>query len=105
MAELLAAAAHYHRTGANLGLHHTFNFGRPWLAGSQCDRGLISLPYLDGPKLEWAQFDSKPVQFLWIIPITAGEVEYRRTHGTDALEERFEQSNFDFSDPHRPSVV
>ncbi len=42
--ELLAAIAHYHRTGAKLGLGHTVNFGRKWLPDSNCTHGLISLP-------------------------------------------------------------
>lgn len=105
LVELLFAVAHYHQTGARLGLHHTVNFGRPWLPGSLCDRGLISLPYLDGPKLEWMQFGSKQTRFLWLIPITPTELEYRRVHGTVALEERFEDSRFDYSDPHRAPVA
>ena len=49
--ELLVATAHFHRTEARLGLGHSINFGRPWLHGSQCSYGLVSLPYLDGPAL------------------------------------------------------
>src|SRR5438874_259081 len=51
--ELLTAIAHYHLTGSYLGVGHTVNFGRPWLPGSKCEHGLLSLPYLDGPSLEW----------------------------------------------------
>lgn len=47
--------AHFHRTGSALGLGHTVNFGRPWLPGSSCTHGLVSLPYLFGPELEWLQ--------------------------------------------------
>jgi len=49
--ELLYATAHYHRTASPLGVGHSVNFGRPWLPGSSCDHGLVSLPYLDGPDL------------------------------------------------------
>lgn len=105
LVELLFAVAHYHRTGASLRLHHSVNFGRPWLPGSLCDRGLISLPYLDGLKLERMQFGSKQAKFLWLIPITTIELEYRRINGTDALERRFEDSQFDYSDPYRASVA
>src|SRR5262245_31575846 len=52
LTELLTAVAHYHRTGNPLGIGHTVNFGRPWLPGSLCEFGLLSLPYLDGPSLE-----------------------------------------------------
>jgi len=30
LVELLAATAHFHRTGSSLGLGHTVNFGRGW---------------------------------------------------------------------------
>src|SRR5260370_12587677 len=50
--ELLTVISHYHRTGARIGPGHTVNFGKPWMEGSRCDHGLLSLPYLDGPQLE-----------------------------------------------------
>jgi hypothetical protein len=105
LVELLIATAHYHRTGSRLGLHHTVKFGRPWFPNSNCDHGLISLPYLDGPRLEWADLESRSVRFLWVIPVTAQEIAYKRKHGVQALEKRFEESRFDYADPLRPSVV
>ena len=103
--ELLTAIAHYHVTGEYLGVGHTVNFGRPWLPDSNCDHGLISLPYLDGPKLEWLDLTSKRIQFLWLIPIEASEVEYKKSHGIEALESLFEKKKFDYLDPRRQSVV
>ena len=103
--ELLTALAHYHLTGEYLDLGHTVNFGRPWLPGSRCDRGLISLPYLDGPQLEWIEADSRRIRFLWLIPVTAIEVEFKEANGLEALEERFESSSFNYLDPTRESVV
>lgn len=105
LAELLVAMAHYHRTGSPLGLHHTVNFGRPWLPNSHCDHGLISLPYLDGSKLEWAEIESRCVRFLWVLPVTSDEVAYKRVHGIEALEERFDKMHIDYTDPSRSSVV
>ena len=105
--ELLTAIAHYHRTGRSLGLGHTVNFGRPWMAGSQCEYGLISRPYLDGPSLE--QLRTRPagqvVRCLWLVPITERERNYKRTNGLEALEQVLEQSKFDYLDPVRTSVV
>lgn len=104
--ELLAAIAHYHLTGEYVGLGHTVNFGRPWLPDSMCDHGLISLPYLDGPKLEWMNgVSSRKVRFLWLIPITAKEVAFMKKEGLEALESRLEHANFDYADPLRSSVV
>jgi hypothetical protein len=103
LVELLTVVAHYHRTGRALGLGHTVNFGRPWLPGSRCTHGLISLPYLDGPNLEWL---AEPrIQFLWLIPVTEAEVRYKRQHGLEALEQRFEESQFNYLDPVRASVA
>ena len=103
IAEILTAIAHYHRHGQPLGLGHTVNLGRPWLPGSRCTRGLISLPYLDGPDLEWMA--EPEVRFLWLVPVTEEEVEFKKQNGLEALEERFEASQFDYLDPLRRSVV
>jgi hypothetical protein len=54
------------------------NLGEPWLPGSACDHGLISLPYPWGPELE---------------------------DGLAALEERFQAARLDFTNPGRASVV
>jgi hypothetical protein len=103
IAEILTVVAHYHRTGARLGLGHSVNFGRPRLPHSACTHGLISLPYLDGPDVEWLR--EPKVRFLWLIPVTSGEVAFKNEHGVDALEERFEESQFNYLDPGRAPVV
>jgi hypothetical protein len=101
--ELLAAAAHYHRTGPGLGLGDTVDFGRGWVRGSACSCGLVSLPYLDGPGLEW--MESPRVRFLWLIPVTPAERDFKREHGPEELERRFERARADLLDPRRPSAV
>jgi len=105
--ELLTVVAHYHRTGARVGLGHTIDFGRPWLPGSRCSFGLISLPYLDGPSLEILRHPlyARDVRLLWLIPITAEEQELKKGQGLAALEDRLEAANFDYADPLRSSVV
>jgi hypothetical protein len=105
--ELLTAVAHYHRTGHLLGLGDTVNFGRPWLPTSACDHGLISSPYLDGPALQTLSVDDQRqvVSFLWLIPITRDEVEYKRDKGLEELERALEEARFDYLDPCRPSVI
>lgn len=101
--EILTAVAHYHRTGRPLGVGHSVNFGKPWLVGSTCTHGLISLPYLDGPDLEWLA--EPEVRFLWLIPVTQAEVDFKKKYGMEALEQQFEEKQFDFLDPLRASVV
>jgi hypothetical protein len=105
LVELLTMIAHYHVTEKPLGLHHTVNFGRPWLAGSACDHGFISLPYPYGPSLEWlAPGNQEQTRCLWLIPITRGEVAFKKSHGPEALESRFEERQFNYLDPRRPGV-
>jgi hypothetical protein len=103
--ELLTMVAHYHLTGSYLNLNHTVNFGRPWLEGSKASFGFVSLPYLDGPKLEWCEFRERKVRFLWLVPITERERSYASAFGSEALEDAFERQSFNYLDPLRTSVV
>ena len=103
--ELLYATAHYHRTGARLGLHHTVNFGRPWYPESRCTHGFISLPYFGGPTLERCVSGDRTIRCLWLLPITAAEKEFAVAYGVEALESRLEAAQLDYGDPARPSVI
>lgn len=103
--ELLTVIAHYHLKESPVDVGHTVNFGRPWLPGSQCEYGLVSLPYLDGPNLEWLSLHNKEIHFCWLIPITEREREYKKINGLDALEDEFDRSNFNYIDVHRNSIV
>ena len=107
LVELLTVVAHFHRTGSRLALGHTVNFGRPWLPGSTCEYGLISLPYLDGPELEnlRTRDGGRDVHFLWLIPITQAERDFKKANGLEALEERFDDPPLDYLNPTRPSVA
>lgn len=105
LCELITMVAHYHRTLREFGLGHLFKIGHPWLPGSACDSCLISLPYLDGPKLEWMKTDDTTIRFLWLIPITPDERAYCRENGTDSLESLFESARFNYANPNRGSVV
>lgn len=105
-AKMLTVTAHYHRTGARLGVGHSVNFGQPWVANSKCSFGLLSLPYLGGPAWEWCRLDDGDVvRCLWLLPITPEEVAFKKANGLDALEARFEASGFDYGDPSRPSIM
>lgn len=105
IAEVLTVTAHYHMTGAPLGLHHSVNLGRGWLGNSSCDHALISLPYRDGPRLEIFRAGLKTTRCYWLLPITEREVDFKKAHGTEALEQRFEAIDVPFADPLRESVV
>lgn len=101
----LISIAHYHASGNILGLGHTVNFGCAWYEGSKCDHGLLSLPYLYGPDLEWLKSDTMDIRFLWLIPITTEELQYKKDYGIKALEDKFEETQFNYINPFRSSVV
>jgi len=103
--ELLVAMAHYHRTAAKLDLGHSVNFGRPWMANSKSEYGLVSLPYLDGPSLENLKTGSKQLKFYWLLPVTYSEMDFKKRNGLDALEELFDRIGLDFLNPERAAVA
>ena len=88
-----------------LDLGHTVNFDRPWLPGSRCEYGLVSLTYLDGPKLEWLEMNGDKIRFLWLVSITLAERDFKKAKELEALEAQFEKKGFHYIDPNRSSVV
>jgi len=102
--ELLAMSAFYHR-GGRLGLGHTVPIGEPWLPGSRCDYLLVSLPYPYGPELQRCHVGDRHVDFLWLLPITVAERDFKTTYGLEALEQRFEADGLRYWDVNRESVV
>lgn len=105
LVELLFAVAHHHRNGAGLAHGDVVNFGRPWIGDSLCTFGLVSLPYLDGARLETADIEGRAVKFYWLLPITPAEAAFRKSHGLEALEDRFGAQPFRFATVRRASMV
>jgi len=105
LVELLTVVAHYHCTGRSLGVGHIVTFGRSWLAASRCTRGLVSLPYVNGPRLEYLRAGTDVVRCLWLLPITEAEADFAISHGADALEHKFDEAKLNYYDPNRKSVV
>jgi hypothetical protein len=105
--ELLAVTAHFHAgpPDQRLGLGHTINIGEPWLPGSACDFALLSLPYPWPRDLGIVDWEGGHAEVLWVLPITRAEREFKREHGLEALEQRFEAARLDYTDPGRASVV
>lgn len=95
----------YHRADHRLDLEHSLPIGEPWLPGSHCDHLLISLPYPHGPDLEKCPLADGHARILRVLPVTAAEMEYRRTQGHEALERLFDENAIVPTDPRRPSVV
>lgn len=103
LVELLTVIAHYHATGKQLHLDDTVNFGRPWQRDSHCTYGLLSLPYLDGPKLQNIPYYS--TECYWLIPITEQERNFKVKFGLEKLEDEFELMGIDYINPNRASIV
>ena len=103
--ELLTLNASFHRNSEPLNLHHTVNIGQPWIDNSICDYGFISLPYLDGEKLELFHFDNKEIHCYWLIPITESERDYKIENGCEALEQLFEDKQLDYLNPERIDLI
>jgi hypothetical protein len=102
--ERLAMTAFYHHT-EKLGLGHTFPLGEPWLPESTLDHALISLPYPFGQDLEIFCADGDHIHFYWVLPITSEETKYRHANGLEALESKFSDTEMDYTDARRASVV
>jgi hypothetical protein len=103
--ELMAMIAYYHCGGHRLDLAHSMPIGEPWVPGSTCDHLLVSLPYLHGPDLEQCPLPGGHARILWTLPVTGAEIEFRRSHGHEALEQLFDEAAIIPTDPFRRSVV
>ncbi|MGY4740600.1 suppressor of fused domain protein [Streptomyces sp. ATMOS53] len=107
-ADLVAMTAFYHSGPEphRLDVGHSVPLGEPWLPGSACDHFLVSLPYLHGPDLEHCELpNGRHTRFLWLLPVTSSEIAFRRTHGTEALEQLFDEAGINPVDPRRTAVV
>lgn len=103
-ADVISMTAHY-----NLSHHidagHSLPLGEQWVPGSTCEHVLISPPYLHGPDLEHCELPGGHARILWLLPVTDAEIAFRREHGTEALEQLFDDAEINPLDPRRPSVV
>lgn len=104
--ETLTMLANFHADERfRLDVGSVVNIGDPWMAGSQCDHLLISIPYPYGPKLEWLNLPDTCVRFLWALPITPREAAFLELNGLEALEQKFDTAEVDYLNPSRSSVV
>ena len=103
--EFLYSLAHFHRTGAPVGLGHTVYFGEDLWDGSGLDHGFLSFPYIEAPGFESFECGDVRTEFAWLIPITAAERNYKKENGVEALETLFEEHSLDYLNPSRASLV
>lgn len=103
--ELLTLNASFHRNSEPLNLHHTVVVGQLTDFDTTCDHGFISLPYIEGEELEIINLNGREIHCYWFIPITEKERDYKIEFGCDALEDLFEEKQFDYLDEQRRSLV
>lgn len=94
----------YNRAG-RLGWGHTVPLGEPWLPGSRCDHFLLSTPYPFDLGLERCHVGDRHIDFLWLLPITAMERDFKVTHGLESLEVHFEEAGLEYWQVDRRSTV
>jgi hypothetical protein len=62
-------------------------------------------PFLWQEKLEQLTLENKKVTFLFCIPISDKELQYKQENGDDALESLLQEHEIDFYDINRKSVI
>lgn len=106
---LMARFPHDNRTWFGQG--HTIPNGQP--PGPLFDNPLLDtvlfMPTVLSPDdslAERLQLGQLPVNFLWVVPITSAECEFKLNHGFDALLDKFTENNHPFVfDPERGSYA
>ena len=74
-------------------------------------RGKLAPRARVAPLPVWSLLEQFPVSdtehghILWVLPITSAELEFKKKHGLEALERRFEESDLRYWDTARASVV
>lgn len=100
--ETLAMVAHLHSHPQHrLAIGDVMPIGHPWLEASTADHLLVALPYPFGSTLELCQVGSRLVRFLWLVPITETEADYR----LEALETLLDHPDVNIVQADRSSVV
>jgi hypothetical protein len=86
-------------------LGQVLEIGHPWLPGASATHLLVTLPGLFGPELEWLSDREQTIRFIWLLPITAPEAEYARSHGFGPLQEKLAAAQVDLAARVRRSAV
>jgi hypothetical protein len=108
MVELLAMVASYSTREDHDGLHdgHSVPIGRPWVEGAEADHLYINKPYFVSRDFATLRIDdSFSVHFLWLVPMTDREKEWRHEHGQEAFEQWLQDHGVKPEDPARRSSV
>jgi hypothetical protein len=105
-AKLVAMVANLHADPRYpLSLGQVLEIGHPWLPGASADHLIVALPGIFEPELEWLSDRERTVRFIWLLPITAAEAQFAKSHGLDALQSRLGAAEADVTRLARDSVV
>lgn len=99
--DILTWVAFYHKEVEKFKVDDTINFGVPWFTKSNCDYGLVCMPFIDSPEFK----DCGDINCMWLLPITKEESDYKEEFGVYALEEKFGECELNFIDFFRDSVI
>lgn len=86
---------------------HTVPNGMPMTAEPSLLTAYFFLPpYFEDPSFGQFELDGDQVDFLWMIPITEAERAFAAEHGSQSLEDRFEEANLSpVVDESRQSLI
>ncbi len=104
LVEVVGMSCYYHQS-VGLGVGFTFPVGEPVLPDSQLDHILVSIPYQFDSEFEECSNEDELVQFVWLLPITREEREFKVKEGLEALEQAFEDAEVPYWDAWRDSVI
>lgn len=104
--------AHFpHNSKSWLGHGHTLPNGNPpepWWGNTILDTFFFLPPIVteDQTLPEHLQLDGEPVHFLWVVPLTTPECNFKLTKGLDAMLDLFQQHRHPYVfDPNRRSYL
>jgi hypothetical protein len=70
-----------------------------------CTNWLVSLPYPFGEELELMNIGDTHAHVAWLLPITDAEREFKVQNDLEALEQKFDDTELEYWDINRKSVV
>ncbi len=108
---LKIAARLPHEYDTWLGPGHTIPNGdppKPFAPGTNLSGVMMTLPYILDPKDAILRHQGRDVHLLYMMPLTAAEMGYKLSHGSDALNEKIDALGLQFADlakPGRPCAI
>jgi len=96
-----------HEERSHYGPGHTYGVeagAPPFVEGSLLDNALILTPFAEAAALDTLKIRRRRCRFLWALPITAAELQYKQRYGTCELLERMDRERI-YIEPYRPCAV